>query len=108
MILSIYTVSEKWAESECFYTQFFTLLELVFSLKYHGNAYYAYCSTGQRYRYKVHRQSQLGTRIPILDDFESRVSRTEFWGTVNLFLTGTSDIFENVKTKRDRTEPLYF
>ena len=55
-----------------------------------------------QYRSKVHRQSQLETRIPILDDFESRVSRIEFWGTVNLLLTGTSDIFENVKTKRDR------
>ena len=27
-----------------------------------------------QYRSKVHRQSQLGTRIPILDEFESRVS----------------------------------
>ena len=37
-----------------------------------------------QHRSKVHRQTQLETRIPILDDFESRVSRIEFWGTVNL------------------------
>jgi len=67
MILSIYIVSEKWAESECFYTQFFTLLELVFSLKYHGNAYYAYCSTGQRYidslNWKLESRSSMTSRV---------------------------------------------
>ena len=69
MILPIYIVSEKWAESECFYTQFFTFLELVFSMKYHGNAYYAYSSTGQRYIDSLNWK---------LESWSSMISRVEF------------------------------
>ena len=67
MILPIYIVSEKWAESEYFYTQFFALLELISSLKYHGNAYYANCSTGQRYidslNYRLESRSSMISRV---------------------------------------------
>ena len=100
MILPIYIVSEKWAESEYFYTQFFALLELIFSLKskYHGNAYYANCSTGQRYidklNWKLESRSSMTSRVEFRE--------LSFGGLSTYLLTGTSDIFENVKTKRDR------
>ena len=86
-------MSEKWTYSECFQTQFSALLRHVFSLRQHGNAYYAYCSTGQSY---------VGSFNWELESRSSMISGIEFRGTVNLLLTGTAHLFENVKTKADR------
>ena len=52
-----------------------------------------------QYRSKVSWQSQLETRIPILDDLETRVS---WYCQITFNLTCTVDVFENVKTNGDR------
>ena len=74
------------------HAQFFTLLKH-FSLKHHGNAYYAYCSIGQRL---------VGSLDSKLEARSSMISRIEFRGTVKLVLTGTVHFFENVKPNGDR------